>query len=262
MARRGGAWAWAATAAALLWWMAAGAGAVWLEIPPSATKCVSEEIQSNVVVIGDYSVLYEHHLNPTVTVKTVEAATKFLSFCDPEMASPCQGLLEEVRCNHIHLERRAIPISSRFGTPAKVTSPFGDIVHHKQKVSTGQFSFTTAEAGNYLACFSADGRNKRLVVKLNLDWRVGIATKDWDSVAKKEKLEGVELELVKLETSVQAIHENLLLLRSKEANMRDTSEKTNARATWLSIISLIVCIIVSVLQLWHLQQYFRKKKLI
>ncbi|EEC84688.1 hypothetical protein OsI_31614 [Oryza sativa Indica Group] len=165
MARRGGAWAWAATAAALLWWMAAGAGAVWLEIPPSATKCVSEEIQSNVVVIGDYSVLYEHHLNPTVTVK--------------------------------------------------VTSPFGDIVHHKQKVSTGQFSFTTAEAGNYLACFSADGRNKRLVVKLNLDWRVGIATKDWDSVAKKEKLEGVELELVKLETSVQAIHENLLLLRSK-----------------------------------------------
>lgn len=69
MARRGGAWAWAATAAALLWWMAAGAGAVWLEIPPSATKCVSEEIQSNVIVIGDYSVLYEHHLNPTVTVK-------------------------------------------------------------------------------------------------------------------------------------------------------------------------------------------------
>lgn len=27
--------------------------------------------------------------------------------------------------------------------------------------------------------------------------------------------QGVELELVKLETSVQAIHENLLLLRSK-----------------------------------------------
>jgi hypothetical protein len=42
---------------------------VWLDIPQSATKCVSEEIQSNVVVIGDYSVLYEHHLNPTVTVK-------------------------------------------------------------------------------------------------------------------------------------------------------------------------------------------------
>ncbi|XP_006660684.1 transmembrane emp24 domain-containing protein p24delta4-like [Oryza brachyantha] len=212
MARCGGTWAPAAVAA-LLWCMAAGAGAVWLEIAPSGTKCVSEEIQSNVVVIGDYSVLYEHHhAHPTVT--------------------------------------------------AKVTSPFGDILHHKQKVSTGQFAFTTAEAGNYLACFSVDGENKMLVVKLNLDWRVGIATKDWDSVAKKEKLEGVELELVKLETAVQAIHENLLLLRSKEADMRDISEKTNTRVTWLSIVSLTVCIIVSALQLWHLQQYFRKKKLI
>lgn len=65
---RGGAWA--AVAAAAVWWMAAGAGAVWLEIAPSGTKCVSEEIQSNVVVIGDYSVLYDHHhAQPTISVK-------------------------------------------------------------------------------------------------------------------------------------------------------------------------------------------------
>lgn len=49
---------------------AARAGAVWLEIAPSGSKCVSEEIQSNVVVIGDYSVLYEHHhAHPNVSVK-------------------------------------------------------------------------------------------------------------------------------------------------------------------------------------------------
>ena len=52
-----------------------------------------------------------------------------------------------------------------------------------------QFAFTTTEAGNFLACFSADGDSKGLVVKLNLDWKIGIATKDWDSVAKREKLE-------------------------------------------------------------------------
>ncbi|KAL6656119.1 hypothetical protein ACP70R_006945 [Stipagrostis hirtigluma subsp. patula] len=207
---RGGAWA---AAAAVLWWMAAGAGAIWLEIQPSATKCVSEEIQSNVVVIGDYSVLYEHHhAHPTVAVK--------------------------------------------------VTSPFGDVMHKKEKVSMDQFAFTTAEAGNYLACFSIDGEDRGLVVKLNLDWKIGIATKDWESVAKKEKIEGVELELMKLETNVQAIHENLLVLRSKEANMSDVNEKTNARIMWLSMMALSVCIIVSVLQLWHLQEYFRKKKLI
>lgn len=196
-----------------MWWMAAGAGAVWLEIAPSGTKCVSEEIQSNVVVIGDYSVLYDHHhAQPTISVK--------------------------------------------------VTSPFGDIVHKKEKVSMGQFAFTTAEAGNYLACFSIDGEDRGLVVKLNLDWKIGLASRDWDSVAKKEKIEGVELELLKLEVAVQSIHDNLLLLKSKEANMRDVSEQTNSRVTWLSMLSLVVCIAVSVLQLWHLQQYFRKMKLI
>ena len=68
---RGGACA-VATAAVVLWWMSAGVGAVWLEIPPSGTKCVAEEIRNNVVVIGDYSVLYEHHqVHPTVSVKVI-----------------------------------------------------------------------------------------------------------------------------------------------------------------------------------------------
>lgn len=52
-----------------------------------------------------------------------------------------------------------------------------------------QFAFTTSEAGNYLACFTVDSDNKGLVVKLNLDWKIGIAAKDWDAIAKKEKIE-------------------------------------------------------------------------
>lgn len=30
---------------------------------------------------------------------------------------------------------------------------------------------------------------KGMVINLNLDWRIGIAAKDWDSLAKKEKVE-------------------------------------------------------------------------
>ena len=48
----------------------------------------------------------------------------------------------------------------------------------------------------------------------------------------------------------------------REAEMREVSEKTNGRVAWFSIMSLGVCVVVSVLQLWHLHGYFRKKKLI
>lgn len=54
----------------------------------------------------------------------------------------------------------------------------------------GQFAFTTHEAGNYLACFWVDGHIQGSGdVSVNIDWKTGIAAKDWDSVARKEKIE-------------------------------------------------------------------------
>lgn len=196
-------------------WMQVGE-AIWLNLPgASRTKCVSEEIQNNVVVLGDYVVISEDHSHtlPTLTVK--------------------------------------------------VTTPYGNNIHHQENVTHGQFAFTTHEAGNYLACFTVDGHYQGSGdVSVNLDWKTGIAAKDWDSVARKEKIDGVELELKKLEGAVEAIHENLLYLKSREAEMRTVSETTNARVAWFSILSLGICIAVSVTQLWYLKRYFLKKKLI
>ncbi|KAK3121936.1 hypothetical protein QOZ80_8BG0663020 [Eleusine coracana subsp. coracana] len=233
-----------AVAAVTVWWLARCAGAVWLELATTTTKCLSEEIQSNVVVIGDYSILYEEHpVRPLVSAKAnvFEQRTNILCANMPDL-------------------RWSLLIRSWI--VPEVTSPYGDVLHHSDKVTHGQFAFTSAESGNYLACFKVEVLEKGMVINLNLDWKTGIATRDWDAIAKKEKLEGVALELVKLETAVRGIHENLLYLRSKEADMRDVSEWTNAKITLLSLVSLTVCITVSVLQFRHLKQYFQKKKLI
>ncbi|XP_041010896.1 transmembrane emp24 domain-containing protein p24delta3-like [Juglans microcarpa x Juglans regia] len=194
------------------------AQAIWLTLPKAArTKCVSEEIHNNVVVLGDYVVISDDPTHDTST-STISV---------------------------------------------KLTSPYGNNLHHKENVTHGQFAFTTHEAGNYLACFWADGSNPEGGdVSVNLDWRTGIAAKDWESVAKKEKIAGVELELRKLEGAVEAIHENLLYLKNREADMRTVSERTNCRVAWFSVMSLGVCISVSALQLWHLKRFFQKKKLI
>jgi hypothetical protein len=62
-------------------------------------------------------------------------------------------------------------------------------MHQNGNATSGQFAFTTAEAGNYLACFWIDSAEKGSGISLNLDWKIGIATKDWDTIAKKEKIE-------------------------------------------------------------------------
>ncbi|GAV84115.1 EMP24_GP25L domain-containing protein [Cephalotus follicularis] len=179
------------------------AEAVWLTIPSTGTKCVSEEIQNNVVVLADY-----HVVDETVTEKPS-------------------------------------PLIS-----ARVTSPYGNNLHHNENVTHGQFAFTTSEGGNYMVCFWVDSSHHDASTTLSLDWRIGIAAKDWETVAKKDKIEGIELDLRRLEGLVQAIHMKLIYLKKREADMREVSEATNSRVAWSSIMSLGVCIGVSVLQLW------------
>lgn len=43
---------------------------IWLNLPGSATKCVSEELHNNVVVLADYVVISDDHSHmPTISVK-------------------------------------------------------------------------------------------------------------------------------------------------------------------------------------------------
>ncbi|CAA0809942.1 Transmembrane emp24 domain-containing protein p24delta3 [Striga hermonthica] len=191
---------------------------VWLDLPSTGTKCVSEELHNNVVVLADYYAFIgeDYDVNNTV-----------------------------------------IP-----SITVKVTSPYGNDLYHQEKVSHGQFAFTTTEMGNYEACFSLDNDHHGKKVTVGIEWKTGIAAKDWDSVAKKEKIEGLELELKKLEEHVEAIHQNLNYMINREAEMREVSEKTNARVAWYSLMSLALCIVVSVTQVFYLRRYFLKKKLI
>ncbi|XP_042049513.1 transmembrane emp24 domain-containing protein p24delta4-like [Salvia splendens] len=191
---------------------------LWLDLPTSGQKCISEELHNNAVVLADYYAFIgeDYDVNatlaPTITVR--------------------------------------------------VTSPYGNEIHHKEKVAHGQFAFTATEAGNYMACFSLDGDQGGKKVTVGIDWKTGIAAKDWDTVARKEKIEGLELELKKLEEAVESIHNNLYHLVNREEEMREVSESTNARVAWFSLMALAICIVTSTLQILYLRRYFRKKKLI
>ena len=62
-------------------------------------------------------------------------------------------------------------------------------MHSQERVSEGEFAFTANEAGDYTACFWIPNATKEDRVTVDLDWKTGIAAKDWDSVAKREKIE-------------------------------------------------------------------------
>ncbi|WMV34492.1 hypothetical protein MTR67_027877, partial [Solanum verrucosum] len=84
---------------------------------------------------------------------------------------------------------------------------------------------------------------------ISVRWKIGIDARDWDSIARKEKIEGVELELMKLKGLGQAVHENLLYLKKREEEMRGVSERTNGAVAWFSMMSLSICIIAAAVQI-------------
>ncbi|KAL1533635.1 transmembrane emp24 domain-containing protein p24delta4-like [Salvia divinorum] len=192
---------------------------LWLDLPTTGSKCISEELHNNAIVLTDYYAFFGEDYDVNATT-----------------ASP--------------------------SITVKVTSPYGNEIHHKEKVANGQIAFTATEAGNYIACFSLDGDQGGKKVTVGIDWKTGIAAKDWETVARKEKIEGLELELKKLEAAVETIQENLIHLVNREAEMRGVSETTNARVAWYSLMALAICIVASMLQVLYLRRYFRKKKLI
>ncbi|KAI5077775.1 hypothetical protein GOP47_0007599 [Adiantum capillus-veneris] len=145
---------------------------------------------------------------------------------------------------------------------AKVTSPYGSSLHTQDHVTKGEFAFTATEAGDYTACFWISDATKGTKVTVDLDWKTGIDAKDWDSIAKREKIDGVELELRKLEEAVNDIHGNMLYLRDREEKMRAVNEVTNWRMAWFSITSLFICLAVAGLQIWYLKSFFERKKLL
>ncbi|KAM4121070.1 hypothetical protein ACJW30_03G180000 [Castanea mollissima] len=72
----------------------------------------------------------------------------------------------------------------------------------------------------------------------------------------------MELELKKMCDTIISIQEEMFYLREREEEIQVLNKTTNNRMAWLSFLSLIVCLSVAGLQVWHLKTFFEKKKLI
>lgn len=202
-----------AVAAALVLLCLAPAWGLEVEMQ-TQTKCIYEEINANVLVVGDFKAFNKD--NPSIPV-----------YVD-----------------------------------VRVTDPLGVIIHENRGQSSGQFAFTSKSAGEFQACFSVPDMQTASHAKLNLDWKTGVAATDWDSIAKKEHLDQLGIEMRKLEGQIREIYAEMLQLQQREQEMRDLNEITNTRVAWYSIVSLAVCVGATVWQLWYLKKFFQRKKLL
>lgn len=170
----------------------------------------------------------------------------------------------------------------------RIESPLGELVFEKRDATNAEFTIEHPVEGEYRLCFTAQSKLFRakfhyfyfirlLIIsftllptdyqlaqqtRISFKWVEGVEAKDWSAVAKKDNLDSVHTELLRLEDAVHSIHLELQHIRRKEEQMRDVNELTNARVAWCSITALIICVATAVLQVYNLRKFLIRKKVL
>ncbi|KAK1934639.1 Transmembrane emp24 domain-containing protein eca [Phytophthora citrophthora] len=130
----------------------------------------------------------------------------------------------------------------------------------------GAISFTAQVNGPHWVCVSLDSTNYALPddasMRFALKLGMGTSQEEYQNLAKKNQMDDLHLEIMKLRDRVSAIQRNQDYAKEKSLTLQSSIESSNQRAAWVSSLQIFVLLITAFYQVKHLQAYFQKKKLV
>ncbi|CAL4939204.1 unnamed protein product [Urochloa decumbens] len=205
------------------------------------------------------------------------AVAEALAFDVPSGNSKC--LTEELRRGALsHASYRVVGAASTSAAAdprisARVTGPCGEQLHLAEAAERGEFRFEAAEDGEHTACFWTPRYERGAVVSVDVQWDTatagarahaeGSGSPPAVAVARNEgRIASIAEELKKLENSARLIHEEMISLRQSEHEMQRLNQETATRIHSFTLLSLVMCVGVAGLQLWHLKTLFQKQHIL
>jgi hypothetical protein len=116
-----------------------------------------------------------------------------------------------------------------------------------------------AMAGAYSICF--DNAYDHDYVHVAFDMVLVSENADDDAVSTKEHLTPLEEQLEESIHTANTILKEMRYMEKREARMRITSESIFTKVSWFSVVSVVILLGVTFVQVRYLKTYFRKKKL-
>ncbi|KAF2673681.1 transmembrane emp24 domain-containing protein 9 [Microthyrium microscopicum] len=192
-------------------------------------KCFYEELPKDTLVVGHYEVSQYN-----------EATRSFITDAAVQLS---------------------ISVDETFDNDHRIVSQKGD--------SKGRFTFTAGDSGEHKLCFTPTnhhahqgwlaGGSEVGGIKLSIDLAIG-ETSNIESTD-KGKISDIVTKVKDLNGRLQDIRREQVFQREREAEFRDQSESTNARAVRWTLIQLAVLGVTCAWQLSHLRAFFIKQKL-
>ncbi|KAG7393794.1 Transmembrane emp24 domain-containing protein 9 [Phytophthora boehmeriae] len=140
------------------------------------------------------------------------------------------------------------------------------LVKKEVTAKKGAISFTAQHNGVHWVCASLDSSNYALpddaTMRFALKVTMGTSHAEYQNLAKKNEMNDLQLEILKLRDRVHAIQRNQDYAKEKSLTLQSSIESNNSRATWVSVLQISILLVTGFYQAKHLQGYFHKKKLV
>jgi len=208
---------------AVVLWVQISSASTYLVLEEGQQRCFIEELPKDTLVTG-----------------------KYMSAVEPSNLPPSS-------------EERALVIK------LTVTDADGNAVLTRDMTPQGRFAFTTQTPGEHRMCFTtAGGRwfGTRQRTRLFLDIETGGSAVDYEELEKQEQLGELGVRIRKINDRIKDIRAEQNYQRNREIAFRDTSESTNSRVMWWSILQTAVLVACGLWQISHLRSFFKTKKLV
>lgn len=178
-----------------------------------------------------------------------------------------------------------MPSSPGIGMHVEVRDPDDKTILSRVYSSEGRFVFTSHIPGEHVICMYSNSTAwfSGSQLRVHLDIQVGEHAIDYANVAQKEKLTELQLRVRQLLDQVEQITKeqnyqrvsviwiwfylpvfcnSIFFLQYREERFRQTSESTNSRVLWWSLIQTAILLVMGTWQMKHLKSFFEAKKLV
>ncbi|RXW14672.1 hypothetical protein EST38_g11175 [Candolleomyces aberdarensis] len=139
--------------------------------------------------------------------------------------------------------------------------PSGHVVVKTVGPLDGRFTFTSHEAGDHSICLSTNHSSwfSHTHIRMNLDIVIGSTKPDVEK--DRSHISDLSSKIRDLNTKLEDIRREQQYQREREADYRDLSETTNARAVWYSVAQIVVLVATCAWQMRHLKRFFEDRKM-
>ncbi|XP_077075519.1 transmembrane emp24 domain-containing protein 10 [Siphateles boraxobius] len=202
-------------------------------------------------------------LSLSISLLFVVQSVVSISFYLPVRSRKC--LREEIHKDVLVTGEYELSEQPNTKSNLKITDSSGHILYVKEDATKGKFAFTTEDYDMFEVCFESKspmGTGRVPDQQINLDMKHGVEAKNYEEIAKVEKLKPLEVELRRLEDLSESIVNDFAYMKKREEEMRDTNESTNTRVLYFSIFSMCCLIGLATWQVFYLRRFFKAKKLI